>query len=1448
VPANCTGQAGPGDEPLSASTPPASPMRDAEPRSDALLYDGGKLEDWVKLGRQVSADSASTVCEAVKKAAPHDALTVTSHEIAKCANVASLERSIQIQRDLQHANVVRLVHAFKTAKQIHIVTETFVGGQELFDMIQTSGRQSEADCQEIVRQLCDAVRFLHEHHVAHRNIKPENILVRADGQAGTGQLHVQLTGFGAAHTITPDAMLQTLAGTPDYVAPEVLRGEPYSHAVDVWAVGVVTYIMLCGYPPFYADDLPSLYRKIMAAKVEFDDAYWSDVSDTARNFISQLLVSEPKRRFSAADCLEHPWLASGTVVSVEPGESNLAKRNLAGYAAHRRAGASEPYKPQGAAGAVTDDSSSSETRLRASAEQDGDFTKGRVEQFYKIGDELGKGGCATVYRCTELATGQIWALKRLVKDEVDAVRLAREISIMRQLSHPSILKMKEAFDSDESIDLIMQLADGGELFDKIISKGHFSEQEAAVVVTQLMEGIRYMHRKHIAHRDLKPENILVHGEDEIKIADFGLSNVQGNKSRLLTPCVPEDHELLTNRGFMDLDTYLARSALDADLRVAGYNPATQQMVFETGMLQVHQLDAANLVEFSSAHEMLDTWSAGSGDYGAIYGDPTSQTTLANAQSDGVSLLVTGDHLMYAQWGDSTTNSDGSLALQVRQSTKRDADNKQKNTPLPYEKVAASRFIAAGDKIGARLLAAAGNGVASATAGSVWPAALHETFVALHIDGGPAKLEFLHLVGYWLADGSLWRSGDSRAVHFKTAKAHDTEWLVATLARLGLAEGDDLRVRRRTACAAVDVYVHQRDWVAFFDREYGHKYGPTHGEERAEIDDLPHCAPLEDSRSDASAASLRDLARATCSPLVAVPSPHAAVEAAAVAATKNAGFDFESTSAGSRLKPESGSSAKWFPAWAWQLDVRAMRELVEGVRRGDGEWAQDKYVIWTSSVRFRDELVRMLLMAGYSARFRCEYIAGTQRGVVDGRDVVARSDSWCVMYAEHDGTGSGSKAARPVVYKERGDIRERAYTGRVWCFTMPSGFVWARRAHKNADGVVTKASRALIIGNCGTPDYVAPEVLATANKGGYSIACDIWSAGVITFIILCGHPPFWDTTRAGLYKKIMAGAYDFTYPEWAGVSETAKDFVRHLMCVDVKKRFTADQCLEHPWLAESRRAWKEAQKERRLQTALAGINNLAEYTAKMHDVSEFKRNPAAPPLRAAGAGKAAAAPAAPVIQPSRYAVGDSLAQYNLSKELGRGGCGIVYLCADRKTGQEFALKRILKKDFEKSKLERELSIMQALDHPRILHLISAFEAADHVDLIIELAGGGELFDLIIAKGHFSEQDAAHVIRQLCEGIAYIHEMGIAHRDLKPENVLLVSKAAFDIKIADFGLSNILDESGAKLATACGTPGTTPPLLFSLSRPLTFFYRQTTLHPRCSRAKAMGWPSTTGRSAC
>jgi DNA-directed RNA polymerase II subunit RPB2 len=236
--------------------------------------------------------------------------------------------------------------------------------------------------------------------------------------------------------------------------------------------------------------------------------------------------------------------------------------------------------------------------------------------------------------------------------------------------------------------------------------------------------------------------------------------------------------------------------------------------------------------------------------------------------------------------------------------------------------------------------------------------------------------------------------------------------------------------------------------------------------------VPHVALGEgggDKVKVADAEAMRQLARATCTPIVCVPMPRAA-------ATRVNGFDLESTAAGSKMQPEGIKSAKWFPSWCWLLGQREMRAVIDGLRRANGRWAGAKKVICTSSVRFRDELMRMLLTAGYTARFRCEYTAGTNRASSTERAaIVARHDSWCVMYAENDKTGS--KSARPVLYKARGDIREREYTGRVWCFTMPSGFVWARRAHKNAAGVVTKASRPLIIGNCGTPECECVSVRA-----------------------------------------------------------------------------------------------------------------------------------------------------------------------------------------------------------------------------------------------------------------------------------------------------------------------------------------------------------------------------------
>lgn len=492
---------------------------------------------------------------------------VCSHWIAgtKKKNSHQLQPPILLTHNT-HRHILELKYAFKSANHVYVVTEA-CAGEELFDKIQASGAQSEADCQGIVRQLCRAVEYLHSNNVAHRNLKPENILLIS---GSNGEQTIKVTGFGSANVVAADVMLQTVAGTPDYVAPEVLRGEPYNESIDIWAIGVVTFILLCGYPPFYAKDLPTLYKQILEAKVTFDEHYWADVSDTAMHFIAKCLVLDSERRYSASECVADPWLDPNMLVAVSPtAATGVAKEHLRAYNAHRKDGKAEPYCP-GDDESITN--SEPDPLIKPSATQRGDFTQGATTAFYDIGDELGRGGCAIVYRCVEKTNGNVWALKRLIKADIDAVRLSREISIMKQLQHPSILRMKEAFDShvrarqricppprspaarartQEHIDLIMQLADGGELFDKIIAKGHFSEQEAAVTVCQLLEGLRYMHRKSIAHRDLKPENILVAGE-EIKIADFGLSNIQGQQSRLMTPCGTPDYvapEVLANKGY-----------------------------------------------------------------------------------------------------------------------------------------------------------------------------------------------------------------------------------------------------------------------------------------------------------------------------------------------------------------------------------------------------------------------------------------------------------------------------------------------------------------------------------------------------------------------------------------------------------------------------------------------------------------------------------------------------------------------------------------------------------------------------------------------------------------------------------------------------------------------------------------------------------------------------------
>jgi len=178
-----------------------------------------------------------------------------------------------------------------------------VTGKELFDKIVEKGQYSEASASHIIRQIVSAVEYLHQNGIAHRDLKPENLL----SAEVNGEEIIKIADFGFSKNFGEEKLM-TSCGSPGYVAPEVLTCESYDMSVDLWSIGVIIYILLCGYPPFYADNAPALFKKIMEVNFDFDDPSWDEVSEAAKNLIRHLLVKDPKKRYTAQQCLQDPWV------------------------------------------------------------------------------------------------------------------------------------------------------------------------------------------------------------------------------------------------------------------------------------------------------------------------------------------------------------------------------------------------------------------------------------------------------------------------------------------------------------------------------------------------------------------------------------------------------------------------------------------------------------------------------------------------------------------------------------------------------------------------------------------------------------------------------------------------------------------------------------------------------------------------------------------------------------------------------------------------------------------------------------------------------------------------------------------------------------------------------------------------------------------------------------
>ncbi|XP_042148193.1 calcium/calmodulin-dependent protein kinase type II alpha chain isoform X16 [Ixodes scapularis] len=215
-----------------------------------------------------------------------------------------LEREARICRKLNHPNIVRLHDSIQEEGYHYLIFDLVTGG-ELFEDIVAREYYSEADASHCIQQILESVNHCHMNNVVHRDLKPENLLLASKAKGAA----VKLADFGLAIEVQGEQQAwYGFAGTPGYLSPEVLKKDPYGKPVDIWACGVILYILLVGYPPFWDEDQHRLYMQIKAGAYDYPSPEWDTVTPEAKNLINSMLTVNPAKRITAAEALKHPWI------------------------------------------------------------------------------------------------------------------------------------------------------------------------------------------------------------------------------------------------------------------------------------------------------------------------------------------------------------------------------------------------------------------------------------------------------------------------------------------------------------------------------------------------------------------------------------------------------------------------------------------------------------------------------------------------------------------------------------------------------------------------------------------------------------------------------------------------------------------------------------------------------------------------------------------------------------------------------------------------------------------------------------------------------------------------------------------------------------------------------------------------------------------------------------
>ncbi|RHY13229.1 hypothetical protein DYB36_012924 [Aphanomyces astaci] len=279
--------------------------------AECTMFEVDPCSDHYVMGRVIGSGAFSIVRVATQK---QTQLKVA----AKCIKKAMLD-----VHEMNHPNVIKL-HAVYSEPDMFILITEFVEGGELFDRIVDKTFYTEREARDVVKGLLQVTAYCHAANIVHRDLKASPY----------DDASFKLADFGFAQRIDlSKSHLVTQCGTPGYVAPEVLRGKAYGNGVDIWSIGVITYILLCGYPPFHNDNRNALFQQVKSGTFEFHSPYWDHISDAAKDFIRLMLTVDPNIRPAAKTLLKLPWIAGPNVGNVQ---LEAALRQLRQFNAHRR--------------------------------------------------------------------------------------------------------------------------------------------------------------------------------------------------------------------------------------------------------------------------------------------------------------------------------------------------------------------------------------------------------------------------------------------------------------------------------------------------------------------------------------------------------------------------------------------------------------------------------------------------------------------------------------------------------------------------------------------------------------------------------------------------------------------------------------------------------------------------------------------------------------------------------------------------------------------------------------------------------------------------------------------------------------------------------------------------------------------------------------------------------